>query len=101
MKFHLCSSKELELSALLKSIQLNLNLYIYIYMNDRAATKMARVRTDSFCPVWSIVAPLLKKVMHDLSNLFTRDLRYSLFFFLMILFSVPVVCINTSESPSM
>ena len=29
-EFHLCSSKELELSALLKSIQLNLNLYIYI-----------------------------------------------------------------------
>ena len=29
-EFHLCSSKEFELSALLKSIQLNLNLYLYL-----------------------------------------------------------------------
>ena len=32
-KFHFCSSKKLELSALLKSVQLNLNLYIHIYIN--------------------------------------------------------------------
>ena len=62
------SSKELELSALLKSIQLKLNLYVRVYIykyKSKHTRQRSAVATQSFTPVGDLQAT-------DISNLLQR-----------------------------